>query len=114
MIALGSCWGSGPRRSRGPTTKWVKENPEDAEGKKELAKAEQVGKGGGAVLGKGGAAGGHPWCEGGGRECEGGGSGRGGGKAQEEEAKGSRDVVFVAEGVQRCRASEWLAGVMGG
>ena len=31
-------------------------------------------------------------------------------KAQAEEPKGSRDVVLVAEGVQRCRASEWLAG----
>ena len=35
-------------------------------------------------------------------------------KAQEEEPKGSADVVLVAQGVQLYRASQWLAGVMGG
>ena len=35
-------------------------------------------------------------------------------KAQEEETKGSGDVVLVAEAVQRNRVTEWLAGVMEG
>ena len=90
--------------------KWVNENPEDAESKKELGKAEKkLAKEVAPCL----AEGVQPEEiqvvkeEGDVNEEE-----------PEEEAKeespGSRDVVLVAEGVQRCRASEWLAGVTGG
>ena len=93
--------------------KLVNEKSEDAEGKKELGKAEKKWAKEVArclaegvqpeeiqgVKEEGGVTAEEPEVE----------------VAPEEEAKeeplGSADVVLVAEGVQRCRASEWLGGV---
>ena len=96
--------------------KWVNENSEDAEGKKELAKAEK--KWAKEVV--------RCLAEGVQPEEIQGVTEEGNVKEEDpdvavdpedkaqEEPNGLGDVVLVAEGVQRCRASEWLAGVKGG
>ena len=94
--------------------KWVNENPEDAEGNKELAKAEKKwAKELARCLAEGVQR----------EEIQGVKEEDGNVKEEdpdvevvpeEEEAQGSRDVVLVAEGVQQCWASERLVGVTGG